>query len=389
MFLNRALSIKPFSQLAELALLSYMANARISASWPSLTPSIGCFMRQMIASVLIYLVSVEFLAACAADVYKDNIFNKNICGPLALSAAADFIGRSDLPAQVFHLLPPSGEPRSLDDLRSVSDRLGLQSLAVRWSREANIELNTPAVIRLKSQSSNDLGHFILLVKRSNNSFFVIDPPHPAKWIPADELWKSWDGVALHLSNSKESLPRVRGRINPGLFNCMGLVASGFTICLLVVSRLIGRNSRGSSQLVPSKLLSVTATMLLSGVIVSLIYTSLWFFSSDQKNEEPLSVDNKVKLVATKKVLGADSGMVTVKFKVHNNTSKTAQVSDFYSSCGCAAPNLSSRSVEPFKDMIVSVELDGNTNIGSFRVTIKFSQPDHFILELVGVIDSSD
>ena len=48
----------------------------------------------------------------------------NICGPLALAAAASYLGRPELFDPVFSLLPASGKPRTLNELQAAALELG-------------------------------------------------------------------------------------------------------------------------------------------------------------------------------------------------------------------------------------------------------------------------
>jgi len=142
---------------------------------------------------------------------------QNVCGQLALSAVAEYLGRPDAVDAAFKALPADGRPKSLDDLLVTARRLGFAASAVRWHGRRPLSFSCPAIVRLNPSDSGGIGHFIVVLKSAGDFVQVLDLPGPARWVNADKLCERWDGVAIHVANSEADLPPRGGYAKALLF----------------------------------------------------------------------------------------------------------------------------------------------------------------------------
>jgi len=180
-----------------------------------------------------FTLTTSVLVPVTAHGGDESLEDKNICGPLALAAAADLIGKRELFTEVFRLLPPGKGPGTLEDLRVTSEKLGLHSRAVRWDRDSDIDLSCPAIIHLDAPKGKAIGHFVLLVKADQRRFLVLDPVQPAVWVSSADIWQLWDGVALHVAATETALPDPTGSFYELLRACIAVLTGTATVGVLL------------------------------------------------------------------------------------------------------------------------------------------------------------
>lgn len=309
----------------------------------------------------------QYSAVCGAQ--QDSIADKNICGPLALTAAAEYVGRPDLFEKIFIALPPNGTPRTLLDLQRAANDVGLHSKAVRWKRASDIELRSPAIIRLNPSARRDLGHFVLLLDSRNDTILMLDPPLKPQWIPSSSLFKSWNGVALCVASNDGDLPTVSDGLKP-LISLHWLAVIIFIVCGLSLA------ARGKSDIYIGGAMSCFVLAVIAA-----------FGRHDGKHDVPeISVEPShqiVKVAATTENIKPIQEFV---YKVRNGLHKTVNIKQLETSCGCAAPSLSAKSIPPGGIIDVGVKISTtDKSVQNFRITLVFEGNEHRQVSLLGTI----
>lgn len=154
------------------------------------------------------------------------------CGLACLAMVAGFYGhRTDL----FALRQRFGvtlKGMSLKQLIHCAEQLHLAPRPLRVEPSALPKLRLPAILHW------NLNHFVVLAKIRKGKYLLHDPSRGARWIGADELSRSYTGVALELSPNPEFKPlkeTARLRLQQLWATANGMRASVIQIVLLALA----------------------------------------------------------------------------------------------------------------------------------------------------------
>ncbi|MGE3817906.1 MAG: cysteine peptidase family C39 domain-containing protein [Isosphaeraceae bacterium] len=345
------------------------------------------FVVVSICSLLIALLSqIPDSGTTTNRVSSDNIFAKNACGPISLATVALYFGREDTLDEIFGLLPPTGEPRTLENIRSVATRLGFQTRALRWHRGAFPVVSCPAIIRLDPLDDGFLGHFVVLMPSSRGRVQILDSPDRPYLLSPEQLWKRWDGVALHVGTSSDQLPEPLSV--PLLPIGLATFAFGIATLGLVTSRQRpprGKPSAGAdNRPLVSGMRHPAPWVVLSAVSLACV-TGLTVNPLAPGTPEAPSLEIAPRLAEVNATPGGES--VSVKYMISNNTRSVVRLEAVESSCGCARPRLSAERILPGASIELVVDVKPSAVIGSrpFSIWVSFADPELDPLELPGIV----
>jgi uncharacterized protein DUF1573/peptidase C39-like protein len=317
----------------------------------------------------------------------------NVCGQLTLAAAAEYLGGSRSLDRIFELLPPDGKPQTMDDLRITAHRIGLEASAIRWQAGISPRLPGPAIIRTRTSDRDVVGHFLLLLGLSDDLALVLDLPDAPQWIPMREIWRTWDGVALHIALSKSQIPRPEAGAENLAVPAVGILLGSCALLLLYNTPLCRR------------LRSMCRTSIGHRVAVGIAAFSaplvaFWFLvTTDGFLKDSLAPASRPSLEVNPPslniVLDAAKGSSSVSdvnaiFQISNRGTLPARIKAYKSSCGCALPTVSSNNIPAGGTVWISVGV--RPDIGkaqSFSIWVYLDKPKQQTLELRGSVSVRD
>ena len=178
------------------------------------------------------------------------------CGPLALRVCAARLGTPADDAAVSAWIDHPRVRTNLAELRDAATGLGFATAAVRWEagREPG-ESSVPAILPVLSRRGEP--HFVAIAGAAGGRMLVVDVPHPAVWITAEQLrgTRGWDGTALYVAAYDDDLAPIRAAtVGPvGPFLPLG-AAFAAAVAVLLVPRGRLRPRRGRAALLGLTLL---------------------------------------------------------------------------------------------------------------------------------------
>ena len=318
-----------------------------------------------------------------------SLLDKNVYGPLALACAASHLGRPDAFDAIFEVLPADGRLRSFHELADAANKVGLKTRAIRWRTKVMPQLPGPAIIRLDPSAGEGSGHFVVLLGASGSRVLVLDLPYKPKWVPVETLGQVWDGVALHVARQEGPLPEEPSS------ESRRFVAVGCSLLSLLVLGLIAR-SRSDTRIVPvaesqgasrpfQKLIVLSATA--AGMIVVTAWAWAWSMTKPETGVDRLELvavpPSRELTVAASDYRGSPR-KVSFVYKIVNRGTFPANVEGVSTSCGCAAPIVSGRVIEPGKSIEVTANVvtkEGQEQ--AFKLYVQFGRPHDRTVELSG------
>ncbi len=316
------------------------------------------------------------------------VAESNICGQIGLAAAAEYVGRPDSLEPIFDHLPADGHPRTLNELRATARKVGLETRAVRWRHDSIPELPCPAIIRLSPDAGVGVGHFVLLLRISGKRVQVLDLPAPARWVALDDLRGVWDGVALYVARDEQSLPEGGPAIPNSFVTALAILLG---LAALLAASMNPRPSRQPPGASAGRDSASTRLAALSAALAAVLTaTALGSLSLQERAETPTSaftVDPPARHV-TASVSGPEQTVdpVTITYRVANLSATDARVEDYSTSCGCAQPTLSGRTIPAGGSIDVSIKLrpvPGSRR--PFVIRLILGPPHDEVLELPGSV----
>lgn len=319
---------------------------------------------------------------------------KNICGPLTLAFTAEYLGVQQAFDRVFEIMPPSGDPRSLLDLGQAAQKLGLATSAIKWKPSQVADLKAPAIIRLDTGSPDGIGHFVVLLRASGNSVQVIDVPHRPQWTTFEGIWRSWDGIALYVGTSSDELPSAAGVTRRAEFALMACLLGILVLLLLFSTVFVIRSEAGKLCWYLYPHISLTGgriTMITAVSAASVAALCAWgIVSSGVDSSESVGT------------LRADPGFLEVRVphldgevrantvgatvRIYNDGADDVTIAEVSTSCGCAAPSISSQRLPArgYAEMSVVVKppIAGTKN---FVLRVRFKEFGDQWLEIPGFV----
>lgn len=319
---------------------------------------------------------------------------QNVCGQLALSAVAEYLGRPDAVDAAFKALPADGRPRSLNDLLVTAQRLGFAASAVRWHGRRPFSFTCPAIVRLNPSDSGGIGHFIVVLKSAGDFVQVLDLPGPPRWISADKLCERWDGVAIHVANSEVDLPPRGGYAKTLLFYSVLTVVGlmGFFTTLRELNR--GKASPGPVDGLSSE--GSQAWPVKAAVFASLGLALIAGVSLATRGQGPGVVPPRPLLEAFpafQRVTAAAAGhsaevpaRAILTYRVYNHGRRPVRIGRISTSCACASGKLSANTIPPYGHVEVKVEVQPKKGQRRpFMVNVAVVEPVNYLLELGGEV----
>ncbi len=120
---------------------------------------------------------------------------------------------------------------TLGQLISIANVLGLASRPLRLDLEDLPQLRTPCVLHW------NLNHFVVLRKVKRHAILIHDPSSGARWVPMEEVSRSFTGVALELwptPQFRTAAPPPAIRYRDLIGKLEGLAGAGLQILILAV-----------------------------------------------------------------------------------------------------------------------------------------------------------
>jgi hypothetical protein len=349
---------------------------------PNMTWTASRVRRVCIAILSCVIPSSAF--AFVKDDEAHSIADMNICAPLALSAAADLVGKPGLFDEIFRLLPPGKGPGTLEDLRVVSQEVGLYTSALRWERNSRVELSSPAIIHLEGPRGSPIGHFVLLVGAESSRYLVLDPIKPPAWVSAEDIWKMWDGVALHVSADPVGLSDYESTGWRSLRASIGTFAAAIAVTCLLVTKWKGSRNGIGSGLERSLVVLTVSVSCAGGAVAGLAW--LLVRQSSVSNEMPIVAAPPSMEVKLARIKVGDDTVCPFDFAIRNNTNRVCKIERVDASCGCAKPVVSGGQIAPGGETAIHVDATpGAGPVTTFKITVWFLSPHDEKVTFVGRI----
>ena len=334
---------------------------------------------------IVFAISVALVGATLS--FGQQVSDQNICGPLALAAMAQYLGRSDLVDKVFELLPASGEPRTLQELEITAVRLGFHCRAIRWRPDVKLDLNTPAIIRLKPSEGRDVGHYILLLAVNDDRVLTLDPLKNVKWVNRKVLSRAWNGVALYVSPSPTGLPRAELRQHSRLVGAL-LVALGVGALILLHRSYHYVRHSDYDRLAASKYFRGRVIGGVLGGCTVAIVAALWWASLTERGSRSSGIvaDPEYQAFYVPAEFVSKEFTARGSYTICNNGDTAARIARIETSCGCAQPQLSAATVPAHGTVTASVAVKApKTRVSNFRITVMFDDTRLEQVVLAGTI----
>ncbi|MGC8642616.1 MAG: cysteine peptidase family C39 domain-containing protein [Isosphaeraceae bacterium] len=320
----------------------------------------------------------------------------NICGPLALAAAASYLGRPELYDPVFSLLPASGKPRTLNELQAVASELGLAARAVRWRPGRFLEFPCPAIVRLDPLSTAGVGHFVVVLRATGGTVQILDPPAPPSQVPEKKLWQVWDGIALHIATSESDPSRDEGAGSFLWVPALAVVCGLSTVLLLMIPGRLRRSAgvapadvnepEGRRRRNARWVLLLSA--LAPGVLLSptlLKWGAQRASAIERAGIEGLPPFRSI-AVDTRAMKKQGKKRASVHYVLRNRTTRAAVIAKVSTSCGCASPRLPAHRIPAGGSVELTVDVEPlEKMVRAFTIDVLFSHPENYHVELSGSI----
>lgn len=222
------------------------------------------------------------------------------------------------------------------------------------------------------------GHFLVILAHHLGSYLILDPPNEPTWITGAELWKSWDGLALHIARRPDQLPRRQRADLAGLLTVAG-------VGLMVLSCLI-LLPRKHAQDVPAdrrSLAKESSTLPLQMVCTaSVAFLAASFLCGDSSPWAGHRSSPRLMNQLVKKRIDASSAVdpgvrVPFQFQLLNPQSFDIKVDQIVTSCGCATPSLGMKTVKAGQSTDITIQVkppEKASTPRSFDFTISFEEP---------------
>lgn len=280
---------------------------------------------------------------------------KNICGQLALAAVADYLHMANPLERVFGLLPANGNAHTLEDLKHAAGNLGLAAKPVKWDRTGLAQLTFPAIIRTDPATNGGIGHFVVLLGMAGGRCFLLDLPNKPVWVHIDDLWRTWDGVALHLANSPSSLPRDVPRGRNFVVKLLATAAGALGLALIIACR-VRPPAAGPDAARPNGLGLVLLSAMFPAIVAG---AGLGWWSTrrampDAAPQLVLLPDHKEIRVRRSSPAGGEP--VRFTYELRNPSTSEVVIGRIQTSCVCARPSLSSRRIHAGETVRFSVDV---------------------------------
>jgi len=329
------------------------------------------------------------------DGVNKNALETNICGQLTLWAGAQYLGRSDVSGDaVFSLLPATGKPCSLSDLQTAARKLELHTSAVVWKRNRPISLASPAIIRLKPRSEQDIGHFILLLSHTRNRILYLDVPKAPEFIPDEQLWELWDGTALHVATDAELLPSTSWSqlLIVGVFSACCLMLGCFVVAFVMKGSPLLSYGPIRERLASRSTFNWTLRLFACGCVIIIAYVGIKQVGSRSQvvPERPaLEVVPRLWEGTVPKGWASTTNRANARFELINRSDQEVKILSVQSSCGCASPVLSASIIPPngrvYIDVGVRLATGGQSR---FKIVVVVDEQLRESLLLEGVLSGT-
>ena len=322
---------------------------------------------------------------------SEDIRTRNICGPLALAISTSYLGKPELFDRIFELLPPDGEPRTLNELKATADELGLSTRAVRWRPGRDLNFSCPAIVRLDPTSTAGIGHFIVVLRTSGDAVQVLDMPHAPTWVQKKKLWDLWDGIALHVAASGSDLPREAGPSTHTMVSTLAFSAGALTLLALAVPLRTMRAKNLSPEYASGPRRRPRRFVLIAVILAAMISPTLARWGADARSPidqpafevfppfQPLTINASTLAAGTPE-------RVTTSYRIYNRTERPASIGRVSTSCGCASPEPSAHQIPAGGSIEFRVDVEPmREQTRYYTIDVLFDQPENYHIEMSGSI----
>jgi hypothetical protein len=303
---------------------------------------------------------------------------RDVGGPLALACAAAYAGRPDLIEAAFRHIPSDGHRPTLGGLQAAAAGLGFATRVSCWRPGARLEFQGPAILRLDPLAGAGAGHLLVALEATGDRVLILDFPHAPEWLPTKELWRDWDGVALHVATSGAGLPRRRSAAGRTLVSAL-IAALGLSV-LFVALGCAGRPpARATAR-------SLAVSAILPAIIIAPTLgrgrvDRLSPISRPELQAVPtfLPLEVDVRMAET---IGPEGIVAT--YRILNRGDRPAFIAAVEPSGGCTAVAPRSNCVPAGGSVGLSIRIPPPRGRGkTFSARVVFHEPPDVRLELMG------
>jgi hypothetical protein len=212
---------------------------------------------------------------------------------------------------------------------------------------------------------------------------VLDLPARSTWIPISELWKRWDGIAVHIAGTTSELPKRVGDQHH-------LAISLLAIILLVLSGLVHHHGlRRFRRDYLCRAWQANARIILPFFVGTVIvFTVIAWHSLVRFNLSAGSGSLEILPAYHNVSMGLiqELGAVEAKFRIVNRTAAVVRIQQVRSSCGCARAFVDDDEIPTGEYRTLSVVFDSKTaSPRPYRISVLLERPHTSQIEVHGMI----